>query len=56
MDLQTLQNHTLRICFNIRLLDRMSVKLMHNRANLVSLEHPETKTNVVFDVYFQRET
>ena len=43
MDLQTLQNHALRICFNVRLRDRMSVKLMHNRANSLSLEQRRQK-------------
>ena len=31
-DLQTLQNHALRICYNVRLRDHVSVKNMHVRA------------------------
>ena len=38
MALQTLQNNALRVCFNVRLRDRVAVKGMHNRANLLSLE------------------
>ena len=37
-DLQTLQNSALRVCYNVRLRDRVAVKGMHNRANLLSLE------------------
>ena len=36
-DLQTLQNDSLRICFNVRR-DRVSIVLMHRRAKLLSLE------------------
>ena len=42
-DLQTLQNHALRICYNVRLRDRESVERMHNRANLLSLEQRRQK-------------
>ena len=38
MDLQTLQNNALRVSFNVRLRDRIAIKGMHNRANLLSLE------------------
>ena len=38
MDLQILQNNALRICFNVRLRDRVSIRHMHNRANILSLE------------------
>ena len=37
-ELQTLQINALRICFNIRLRDKMSIDLMHYSANLLSLE------------------
>ena len=37
-DLQTLQNNALRVCFNVKLRDRVSVNRMHDRANLLSLE------------------
>ena len=37
-DLQTFQNNALRICFNVRLRDRVSVERMHRRAKLTSLE------------------
>ena len=37
-DLQTLQNNALRVCFNVRLRDRVAIKGMHVRANLLSLE------------------
>ena len=42
-ELQTLQNNALRICFIIKLRDRMSVELMHNRANLLSFEQRRQK-------------
>ena len=42
-DLQTLQNHALRICYNVRLRDKVSVNLMHNRAKLLSLEQRRQK-------------
>ena len=38
MDLRTLQNHALRVCYNVRLRDRVSIKNMHVRAKLLSLE------------------
>ena len=37
-DLQTMQNHALRVCYNVRLRDRVSIRNMHIRANLLSLE------------------
>ena len=37
-DLQKLQNHALRICYNVRLRDRVSINQMHARAGLLSLE------------------
>ena len=37
-DLQTLQNHALRICYNVRLRDRVSIRKMHVKARLLSLE------------------
>ena len=37
-ELQILQNNALRVCFNVRLRDRISVAGMHNRANLLSLD------------------
>ena len=42
-DLQVLQNHALRICYNVRLRDRMSTRLMHNRANLLSRDQRRRK-------------
>ena len=38
LDLQKLQNNALRVCFNVRLRDRVAVRGMHARANLLSLE------------------
>ena len=38
LDLQTLQNHALRVCYNVKLQDRVSIKNMHVRAKLLSLE------------------
>ena len=38
LDLQKLQNSALRVCYNVRLRDRVAVKGMHTRANLLSLE------------------
>ena len=37
-DLQTLQNDSLRICFNVRLRDRVAIVQMHRKAKLLSLE------------------
>ena len=37
-ELQVLQNDALRTCFNVRRRDRMSIKLMHKNANLLSLD------------------
>ena len=37
-DLQKLQNHALRVCYNVRLRDRVSIVQMHNDAGLLSLE------------------
>ena len=37
-DLQTYQNDALRVCFNVRLRDRISIVQMHRRAKLLSLE------------------
>ena len=42
-ELQTLQNNALRICFNVKLRDRMSIVQMHNRSNLLSLEQRRQK-------------
>ena len=42
-DLQKLQNHPLRICFNVRLRDRVSILQMHTRAILLSLEQRRKK-------------
>ena len=42
-DLQTIQNHALRICYNVRLGDRVSIEHMHTRANLLSLEQQRQK-------------
>ena len=37
-DLQIMQNNALRICYNVRLRDRMSVKTLHKNAKLLSLD------------------
>ena len=37
-DLQTLQNNALRVCFNVKLRDRVAVRGLHVRSNLLSLE------------------
>ena len=37
-DLQIIQNNCLRTCYNVRLIDRLSLSEMHREANLVSLE------------------
>ena len=42
-DLQKLQNHALRICYNVRLRDRVSIVQMHTRAGLLSLEQRRQK-------------
>ena len=38
LDLQTLQNNALRVCYNVKLRDRVAVKGMHDLSNLLSLE------------------
>ena len=38
-DLQIIQNTILRCCYNVRLLDRLTLVDMHREASLVSLEH-----------------
>ena len=42
-DLQKLQNHALRICYNVRLRDRVSIVYMHSEAGLLSLEQRRQK-------------
>ena len=42
-DLQTLQNNALRICYNVRLRDRIAIVAMHNQAKLLSLEQRRRK-------------
>ena len=42
-DLQVLQNNALRICYNVRLIDRVSVEHMHNQAILLSLDQRRQK-------------
>ena len=37
-DLQVIQNNVLRTCFNVRLIDRLSLVDMHREASLVSLD------------------
>ena len=37
-DLQTIENNILRTCYNVRLVDRLSLVGMHREASLVSLE------------------
>ena len=37
-ELQIIQNNCLRACYNVRLLDRMSLVNMHRESNLVSLD------------------
>ena len=54
-DLQTLQNDALRICFNVKLRDRISIVQMHRRAKLLCLEQRRQKQllNLMF-VYKHR--
>ena len=42
-DIQKLQNHALRICYNVRLRDKVSIVHMHARAGLLSLEQRRQK-------------
>ena len=42
-DLQVLQNNALRICYNVRLRDMVSIEHMHTRANLLSLDQRRQK-------------
>ena len=42
-ELQKLPNNALRVCFNVKLRDRMSIECMHNHANLLSLEQRRQK-------------
>ena len=42
-ELQKLQNHALRVCYNVRLCDRVSIIQMHSRAGLLSLEQRRKK-------------
>ena len=42
-DLQILQNDALRVCFNVKLRDRMSILHMHRMAKLLSLEQRKKK-------------
>ena len=42
-DLQTLQNNALRICYNVRLRDRIAIVAMHNQAKPLSLEQRRRK-------------
>ena len=37
-ELQILQNNGLRICYNVRLRDMVSIESMHNLAHLLSLD------------------
>ena len=55
-DLQRLQNNALRICFNIRLRDRVTIVQMHHRAKLLSLEQRRQKQllNLLF-IYKTRQ-
>ena len=54
-DLQTLQNDALRICFNVKLRDRISIARMHCNAKLLSLEQRRQKQllNLMF-IFKQR--
>ena len=42
-DLQILQNNALRICYNVRLRDKVLIERMHNQANLLSLDQRRQK-------------
>ena len=42
-DLQVLQNNALRICYNVRLRDRVTIKRMHTCANLLSIDQRRQK-------------
>ena len=48
-DLQVLQNNALRICYYVRLRDKVSTERMHNRTNLLSLE--QRRQQLFFYVY-----
>ena len=51
-DGQIIQNNCLRICYNVRLLNRLSFNEMHREANLVGLEQRlQAYSNFEFDVY-----
>ena len=52
-DLQVLQNNALRICFNVRLRDMVSVERMHNRAKLLSLDQRRQK-QVLFLLFIHK--
>ena len=54
-DLQIIQNDVLRICNGSKLSDRISIELLHNKANLLSQRTKEAKTITDVDVYlFER--
>ena len=56
-DLQKLQNHALRICFNVKLRDKISIERMHNRAGLLSLDQRRQKQVVcIMFIHKQRFT
>ena len=42
-DLQVLQNNALRICYYVRLRDKVLIERMHNHTNLLSLEQRRQK-------------
>ena len=48
-DLQTLQNDTLRTCYNVRHKDRMPIKKLHKEAKLVSLDQ-RLKTKLLMNI------
>ena len=52
-DLQIIQNNALRTCYNVRLLDRMSLVDIHREACLVSLEQ-RRKTQIVGLMYIYK--
>ena len=49
-DLQVLQSDALRVCYNVRLRDGMSIVHMHHQANLISIE--QQRQNQLLNLMF----
>ena len=52
-DLQPLQNDALRVCFNVKLRDRISILQVHRTAKLLSLEQRRQKQLLNFIFIYQ---